>query len=422
MIRHKFYIALALVAALTVTTSSCSDDDDEILEIFDKEETETEADTDSTDDTEDTTDSEEESDTIQVRTIEFDYTSLDEGTETYDSDDNDYQENNTFTRTVTFTFSDSSVSCSGDTDQVTIETDGAHVTVTSTKKNLNYILTGSSSDGSLKIYSENKFKITLDGVLLTNPSGAAINNQCGKSLYIVLADGSDNTLSDGTSYNTVDGEDMKGTIFSEGQILFSGSGTLNVNANCKAGIVSDDYLLFRPGNVINVTSTAGNGIKANDGITIRGGVLNIAVSADGAYGISSESLLSVSGGRTTIITSGASEIAENDTVSSVGIKADTTITVTAGIVRIKATGEGGKGINCSSDICFSGNELSVVTTGEKSYASPKGIKAKGQLTISGGNIYSYSANSSPLDISGEVNVAEGYISYTDTERLFEVEY
>lgn len=421
MIRHKFYIAMALVAAMTVATSSCSDDEEEILEIVEEEETETETESEA-DDTEDTTDTDEVGDTIEVRSIEFDYTTLDEGTESYDSDDNDYQENNTYTREVTFTFSDSSVSCSGDTDQVTIDTDGAHVTVTSTKKNFNYILTGSSSDGSFKIYSDNKFKITLDGVSLTNPSGAAINNQCGKSLYIVLADGSVNSLSDGTSYDTVDGEDMKGTIFSEGQILFSGSGTLDVNANCKAGIVSDDYLLFRPGNVINVTSTAGNGIKANDGITIRGGVLNIAVSADGAYGISSESLLEVSGGRTTIITSGASEIADADTVSSAGIKADTIISVTAGIVRIKATGEGGKGINCSSDINFAGDELSVVTTGEKTNSSPKGIKAKGQLTISGGNIYSYSANSSPLDISGDINVADGYSTYTDTERLFEVEY
>ena len=54
------------------------------------------------------------------------------------------------------------------------------------------------------------------------------------------------------------------------QIIFSGSGILNVKGGYKNAIVSDDYIVFRPGNVINAGSTAGHGIKANDGVKIMG--------------------------------------------------------------------------------------------------------------------------------------------------------
>ena len=67
---------------------------------------------------------------------------------------------------------------------------------------------------------------------------------------------------------------MKACFFSEGKMLFSGKGSLNVYANCKAGIRSDDYVLFRPGNNIYVKATAGNAIKANDALYIKGGVMS----------------------------------------------------------------------------------------------------------------------------------------------------
>ena len=59
---------------------------------------------------------------------------------------------------------------------------------------------------------------------------------------------------------------MKACFFSEGKMLFSGKGSLDVYANCKAGIRSDDYVLFRPGNNIYVKATAGNAIKGNDAL------------------------------------------------------------------------------------------------------------------------------------------------------------
>ena len=330
------------------------------------------------------------SNSIDVPDIEFDTSALSES-ETVPSDDNDYVENSNFTSTIYITYSGTSATVSGSVSGVTISKSGAHVTVNQTVSKVAYELTGTSTDGSFKIYSENKFKLTLNGLDLTNPSGAAINCQSGKSMYVVLADGTSNTLTDGSSYDIPDDEDMKGTLFSEGQILFSGSGTLDVYAYYKNGIVSDDYLLFRPGNVINITSSGTNGVKANDGVTIRGGVLNIGVSADSGKGITCEADVEISGGRATIITSGGTTIEDNDTKSAAGVKCDADFYMTDGELNIKSTGKGGKGISADTLVTISGGTINIVTTGTQfvqgSYdSSAKGIKSDGNLNISGGDI------------------------------------
>lgn len=328
--------------------------------------------------------------TIDIPDIEFDYTFLDEGTENVPADDNDYVENSTFSHSVYVVYDGSTATVTDADGVVTTAVSGAHVTVTSETKQVEYILSGTSTDGEFKIYSDYKMKITLSGLTLTNPDGAAINDQCGKSMYMVLADGTVNSLADGTSYTSTGDEDMKGTLFSEGQIIVSGSGTLNINANCKNAIASDDYILFRPGNVINITSAASNGVKANDGVTIRGGVLNIGVEAEGSKGINSEGFVSVEGGRTTVITTGDAEIDDGEAKGAAGIKSDSTFTMTAGELNILSSGAGGKGINGDMEVNIEGGEINIVTTGNEftggDGASPKGIKAEGDLTISGGDI------------------------------------
>ena len=412
-----------LIVAVALSLGSCENDDTDFSSIIDsltaEEETSGEDDGDGSEEGEE----EEDEPGSDAKQIAFDYTALeDEDEETFDSDDGDYVENRSFAGTLYIEYNGSEASITGDTDLVTVTSDGAHITVNSSKK-MEYVLSGNSDDGCLKIEDTETFmKIILDGVTLNNPNGAAINCQSSKSMYMVLADGTENTLSDGTSYSMVSGEDMKGTIFSEGQIIFSGSGTLDVYANCKNAIASDDYLVFRPGNVINVYSYASNGLKANDGVFIRGGVLNIEINANGAKGINSETNLDVTGGRTTIITYGDTATEDSDTKSCAGIKTDYWVLITGGEINLKSTGEGGKGINCSTDITFSGGTLNSVTLGAKGETSPKGIKADGLIDITGGYIYSYSLYSYPIEAESGVSYAEGYSSLTFTDTLFEIEY
>ena len=311
--------------------------------------------------------------------------------ETVPTDDEDYVENSEFSNTIEIAFSGNSATVTGSASGVEITQNGAKVTVNSTAKKVAYVLSGTSTDGQFKIYSEKKFKLTLNSLTLSNTDGAPINIQSGKRAFVVLT--GTNTLTDGSSYTTPTGEDQKACLFSEGQIIFSGSGTLNVTSNYKHGICSDDYLRFRPGNVINVTTAKGNGLKANDGVYIEGGVLNVSVSGTAKKGISSDSLVVVNGGRTTILTSGGGEwdSSENDVTAAAGIKADDIFKMTGGELLIKSTGVGGKGISTDLEATISGGTIKIITTGKKyeygSYdSSPKGIKADGNLTINGGTV------------------------------------
>lgn len=329
----------------------------------------------------------------------------------------DYEENTTWGYTINIVFDGESATLSGNTSRVRATVNGGHVTIRSTSNRVHYILSGNSDNGSFKIYSDNKFKLTLNQLSLNNPTGAAINNQCGKSLYLVLADGTVNTLTDGTTYTDTEGEQMKGTFFSEGQVIVSGKGSLAINANARHALVSDDYFRFRPGCKLHIQSALGHGIKANDGIIIDGGMFNIEVSGDGAKGIKCDSTMTVNGGRTTIITTGgvaitpATTITPADTSSCVGIKCNYPLAINSGAILIKSTGEGGKGINNGGDIIMNGGTVKVVTTGIKGLTSPKGIKVDGNLTLAGGYIYSYSAYGAPMDIAGNLHVADGYSTW-----------
>lgn len=365
---------------------------------------------------------------IQPIEIEFDYSALAEPadepiTDVNDPYYNDYVENDTFDRVVYITYNGESATVAGEYDGATVTVNGAHVTISSTKGRMDYVLSGTSSNGSLKIYSENKFKLTLNGVTLTNPTGAPINNQCGKSLYLVLNDDTENILTDGTTYSVAAGEQMKGAIFSEGQIIVSGKGLLNVNARGGHGIASDDYIRFRPGCRVTVSAAGGHGVKANDGIFIDGGVLNVAVESAGYKGFNSDLDIEVNGGRTTVITTGDSKIiAETletaaDTSSCAGIKSDGVLTVNAGTLNLKSTGEGGKGINVAGDLVIAGGTVNVVTTGVKEYSSPKGIKSDTGINITGGSIYSFSRNAATID-APSISIADGYSTYENIKRRY----
>ena len=215
---------------------------------------------------------------------------------------------------VSITYNGTTVALSGDVDKVIIDQKGADVTLTSdTEKYLQLTLSGTSTDGSLLVYSLKPWGLVLNGIQLTNADGPAINNQCSKWLYVTLADGTENTLTDGESY-AEQTFDQKGTLFSEGQIHFAGTGTLNVNGNAKNGIASDDYIVIDDGTLtINVESDGGRGIKVNDGLTINGGSTTITTLGDcrientdgvrdttSAAGIKSDSLFVMTNGSHTV--------------------------------------------------------------------------------------------------------------------------
>lgn len=319
------------------------------------------------------------------------------------NDDSDYSDFTDATGTITTVYihyDGNSATVSGDSKGI-VTTQGADVTVVSQQADsLLLVLSGSTTDGSLFVYRTHRFGILLNGVSITNSDGPAINNQGKKSLFVACADGTANTLTDGTAY--ADSEyDQKGTFFSEGQLFFRGNGTLTVNANSKNAIASDDYIVI--GNDITISTqtaaTGSNGLKAKDGIYIHGGTLNVSVASAGGRGIKSDSVVVVTGGTLALSTSGDC-VYDSDTQdysSAACIKCDAPFTMTGGTLTMSSSGDGGKGLNCDKAVTVSGGTFRAVTTGSNDNSKPKAVKSDKSITVSGGTFYAQVAKSWACD-------------------------
>ena len=141
-----------------------------------------------------------------------------------------------------------------------------------------YTLSGNYS-GMIYVNCEGKVKLVLNGVTINNENGPAVFFENSKKGIIELADGTVNTLSDGTEYNV----DAKGTVFSNDDIQLQGSGTLNITANYNHALKSDDDIEIKEC-TLNITTNVGDGINANDAIKIKSGKITLNAKGDGING------------------------------------------------------------------------------------------------------------------------------------------
>ena len=335
----------------------------------------------------------------------------------------DFIENYSTSRIITITFSDEgSVKTSSLPSGVTATINGGHIVINSTIGKIGYQLKGTCSNGSFKIYSEKKFRLLFNGVTLTNPTGPAINIQSGKTVYASIVNGTTNTLCDGATYSAPvigsngEEEDQKGTLFSEGQLIFdgytNGTGTLNVTSHGGHAICSDDYIIVRGGN-INILSAAKDGFRTKEKFIIGRAeayspTITINATSNGIECI--EGTLTIEAGKLDITSGGEAikvEYEENDPAvipdayikggyikltttgeKSSAIQTTRNYTQSGGIIEATVNGNGSKIINCDGDVTFSGGKLTGIANGTVSSdeTSAGGIKCAGNVTISSSKV------------------------------------
>ena len=257
---------------------------------------------------------------------------------------------------------------------VTQKTEGANVTLTqaetvtaTTPGEIYYVLSGSSSNGSLYLSGSYKASVTLNGLTLTNPSGPAINIQNGKRINLRIENDTKNALTDGEN------GDWKGCLMCKGHIQMKGKGSLTINGKSGHGIWSNEYLEIKNCS-LNVESAAKDGINANQYFLMESGTVTITNPAGDGIQVSLKD--SVSTGSTT---------KHEDEDSGNFYMTDGTLTI---------TGHGGVCIKADGTITYSGGKQ-VFNTSDVIENAASGIRTVQTVNSEEGAIYDLSGRQLP---------------------------
>ena len=363
--------------------------------------------------------------------------SSDSGTDESGTDDSGIT---TVDGTICITFSESGAKITGDSAGI-VSADGNEVTAINTTENcFTYELSGTASSGFFKIYSDVKQVITLNGLNLKNPDGAAINNQSHKYTSVIV--NGDNFLADGSvnssgNYNSESSdEDMKAAFFSEGQLIFSGDGNLTVTATGKAGITSDDYIRITGSPTISINSKSGHGLRGKDNVFIESGSVDITVAGTGKKGITTDGEFRITDGSVTITSTSAAGLVDSELTGAAGIKADSLVTVNGGKLTVTTSGTGAKGINCDGDGHFNSGTLNITVKGSNygsssggnqrpgwggsdsssdNTSAAKGLKFDGNLYFDGADITASASSHEAIEAKGKIEISAGSINATSSD-------
>lgn len=369
------------------------------------------------------------------------------------------------TVSVGFDGSQATVEIAGNVaEYIAVERSGAHVKLTQSEDvseatcgEITYSLQGESADGSFTLVGSYKASLALNGLALTNTSGAAIDIQDGKRIELSAKSGTENFLADGPG-------SQKAALYCKGHLELKGKGSLNVTGNQGHAVSAKEYITVKnltltiPGakkdgvncnqyfamesGMLNISGVGDDGIQVSfkDDVdreaedtgsgTISGGTVTIEIAQGAASkGLKADGDITVSGGELTVTSAcdGTWDSTKLKTKASACLGADGNITIDGGTLKLTATGSGGKGISCDGVFSCNGGDIDIETKGgmlvysngtlNHNYtssadriasdckSSAKGVKADSGLVVNGGT----------LNVRTSSNNAEGLESKTTME-------
>ncbi len=242
---------------------------------------------------------------------------------------------------------------------------------TTTSKELYYAITGSSTDGSLTITGAYKLSVLLNGVDLTSNKGAAINIQCGKRINLVMEDGTTNSLADYAA-----GE-QKACLYTKGHFEIEGNGTLNVTGNANHAIASKEYLQIKKSvKAINIKKAANDAIHVGQFFQMNGGevtidenTMNDGIQVEYETDDNDQIVADEENTGSVIIKAGTINITVNSAEDAKGVKAEGDVTISGGTINIEAKSNGSRGIQADGNMTI-GEEsgtttITIAATGKK---------------------------------------------------------
>lgn len=318
--------------------------------------------------------------------------------------DRDYEMGYDESNSVVIELNGDSASCSSNAVQIS----GSTITIMDEGT---YILRGILNDGMIIVNAEDtdKPQIVLDNVSICSETSASIYILEADKVFLTLAEGTENTLSNGGSFETIDDNNIDAVIFSKQDLTLNGYGGLKVISPTGHGIVSKDDLVFTSGSY--TIEAALHGIDANDSVRIANAEITIDSGKDGLHAENSED---TSLGFIYVAGAMLDMEAEGD-----GISASAYVKIEDGTFAIIA---GGGSVNAQQQTSdswggFRGERPGHTTFGtsasttekedsDDSSTSIKGIKASGDVTIQGG-IFSIDSADDAIHSNASVTVNGG---------------
>ena len=144
-----------------------------------------------------------------------------------------------------------------------------------------YNVTGTLNDGQIVVEAVNcDVTLVLDNAHITCSNSAPIYIKVAKDTSVILKEGTENTLTDGTSY-VFDNTDSEpdAALFSKDDLIVGGKGTLTINSNFNDALTSKDDLTINECKLF--INSVGDGIKGKDSVVIDKAELTLAVKNDG---------------------------------------------------------------------------------------------------------------------------------------------
>ncbi len=268
-----------------------------------------------------------------------------------------------------------------------------------------YLISGTLNDGQIIVDAgdTDKVQLVLAGADITSSTSAAIYALEADKVFITLAEGTENILTNGGEYVAIDDNNIDAVVFAKTDLTLNGSGSLTINAQAGHGVVSKDDLVITGG--IYTITAASHGLDGKDSVAIAGGTFAITSGKDGIHAENSDD---ASLGWLYIQDGSFNITAQGDAISAQGA-----LQIDGGTFDLY-TGEGSTSVEMTSSGQIGGVQRGGWTdqtpTAETQTAedstSQKGIKGESTYAINGGTFNIDSADDC-LHAGGEMVIAAG---------------
>ncbi|MEH6991455.1 carbohydrate-binding domain-containing protein [Neobacillus drentensis] len=243
-----------------------------------------------------------------------------------------------------------------------------------------YVISGKLNDGQIIVDAEDKatVRLVLNGTEINSAANSPIYVKKAEKTVISLEDGTENSISDGKTYNLEGSDDEpNAALFSKGNLTINGTGKLVVKGNYNNGITSKDDLKVTGGTI--EIEAADDGLMGRDLLAVKDGDITIKAGGDAVKSTNdkdaSKGVIAIEGGAFDLV-------AAND-----GFQAVTSLLIADGDFKISTGGGSPERVGTKEGGGQRPGQTTTTTTAavaESESDSAKGLKAGTEVGIGGG--------------------------------------